>query len=108
MEMKEVFENLIKIVEDAKGSQGVMEQEFKKYYDINKKVIDESGEKMKLQMEAAMKNIPNPQDLGKVMQEMMNMMSKMVGEDNFKKMMDLQNQYPFLKDMSKIFMPAAK
>lgn len=103
--MKEIIEKLLEIIENAKGAREVIEAEFKKYYEINKSLIDEATLKMKKQIEEAMAKIPNPQDIGAVMQEMVSIMSKMMGEENFKKMMEFQSKYPFLKDMTKIFVP---
>ena len=103
--MKKMFEQLIKIIENANGAREIIEAEFKKYYDINKQMIEESAKKMGEKMEEMKKNLPNPNDFTVLMGKMFEVMSDMVGEENFKKMMELQQKYPFLQEVSKKFMP---
>lgn len=101
--MKEIFDNIIKIIEQNKGVQSVIEDELKKYYEINKKIIDDSGNKFKSQMEEAMKTLPDPNDFTKVMQNMFDMLKRMIGEDTFSKMMELQQKYPFVQNITQNF-----
>jgi len=103
--MKQVFENMIKIVEEARGVQDVIQTEMKKYLESNQKAVEDAGKIIQTKMQDAMKAITDPSNFIAMMQTMFKTMTDMVGEENFKKMMELQQQYPFLAELTKNFMP---
>ncbi len=106
--MKEIFTNLIDIIEKSKGVQNVVEEEIKKYYDINKQTLQDAQKNMETKMNDMMKNIPNPGDMAAVLEKMFGVLKDMVGEDNFQKMMEIQNKYPFVKDIFQKIIPMKK
>jgi DNA-binding transcriptional regulator GbsR (MarR family) len=105
--MKDLFEGLISVIENAKGVQATIEKELKAYYDINKSAIEDAQKKMTAQMEDMMKSISNPADIGGMMKQMFSLMTEIMGEENFKKFTEMQSKYPFLKDIFQKIIPTA-
>lgn len=103
--MKEMFEQVIGIIEKSQGVRETIEKELKQYYDINKKTIEDAQKNISQQMEEMMKSVPNPGNIAEIMQRMFQLMADMVGEENFKKIMEFQNKYPFLKEVFQKFIP---
>lgn len=103
--MKQIIEKIIKVVEDSQGNQEVIENEITAYINSNKDMIDSESNKLSEKLEQAMKEIKDQQDFNAVMQAMFKVMTEEIGEENFKKIMELQEKYPFLKDMTSKIMP---
>ncbi len=102
--MKDIFENFIKIVEQQKDAQEKMKEELKKYVDANKAKLEEASKKIKEQFEEMMKKITDPSNIQEIMTKTMELLGKLIGEDNAKKLMEIQKNFPFLNEyMKKIF-----
>ncbi|OHD07420.1 MAG: hypothetical protein A2Y41_01390 [Spirochaetes bacterium GWB1_36_13] len=99
--MKEIMENFMKIVEQAKGAQKTIEEEMKKYFEINKKTFEDAAEKMKKQFEDNMKAVMQANDFKAYMDKSLDMMNNFIGTDTIKKMTEMVEQYPFVKEMFK-------
>lgn len=103
--MQELFNNLIKIVERAKGAREIVEAEMKEYYRINKETIDSATARVRERVEKMMQNLPKPTDFFSMIEKSFNLMKELVGEKNFEKMMKLQEKYPFLQEVASHFIP---
>jgi hypothetical protein len=102
--MQDIMKQMLEIIENAKGNQDVLEAEMKEYYEANKKAIEDASKRFQKYMEDMYKKIPTPTELFSMMQENLELFQKMVGEENFRKLMAMQQQYPFIQEItSKIF-----
>jgi TRAP-type C4-dicarboxylate transport system substrate-binding protein len=106
--MKQIIEDLIKLIEESKGDQEIIEKKINEYHELNREMIESSGQALSKKLDQAMGSISNPSDFAVVMQTMFKVMTDEIGEENFKKLMELQEKYPSLKDMTKKIIPGKK
>jgi len=106
--MKELFEKFFEIVDQAKGVKEKMQEELKKYAEINKKALTEASDKIKSQMEQAMKKVTDPNNLQEIMKAVQEVTTTFIGAENVKKLMEIQQKYPFLSDFMKTLIPQNK
>lgn len=103
--MKTLFEQFISIVEKANGVRETMEENLKKYVEENKKALEDAAGKIKTQFDEMMKSVSDPQNIQEVMQKTMEVMTKFIGEENVKKLMEIQQKFPFINEYMKSLMP---
>ncbi len=103
--MRKIIEELIKIIEESQGDQETVEKKINEYYANNQSIIAVDSEQFNRKLEQATKEIDASNNFGKVMENIFKLMTDEIGEDNFKKLMELQEKYPYLKDITKKIMP---
>jgi Skp family chaperone for outer membrane proteins len=107
--MKELFDNLIGIIEQANGVRETMETEIKKYVETNKKALEDASAKIKDKFEDVMKNITQGgANLQEIMQKTIDVMTEFLGKDTVAKLMEIQKKFPFIQEYMKNIMPGRK
>lgn len=103
--MKEIIEKIIQLVENSEGDQGAVEKKLNEFYESNKNEINNSSSRLSEKLDQAMMELKGVEDFNIIMQTMFKVITDEIGEGNFKKIMELQQKYPYLKSMTKKIIP---
>ncbi len=102
--MKEVFDKLVLIIENSNGIREKIEQEIQKYYDSNQQIFKKIKYDLVNQIHQSMAKLTIT-DIGNIVANMVGLLKKTLGEDNFNKIMLFQQKYPYLNGFFQEILP---
>lgn len=103
--MKSIIEEIIKIVEESSNDEYLIKKNLTDYFNNNKETIENKSKTLSHKLDQAMSALSDTKDFGIIMQTMMKVITDEIGEDNLKKIMEFQQKYPNLKDITEKIIP---